>query len=154
MPTLLLPDFSPKIKEINGRPSIFDPVRQKYVAITPEEWVRQHFVNYLIAFKGYPQALLGNEIKIRLNNTEKRCDTVVYNPYLEPLAIVEYKAPQVELTPKVFRQIARYNMVLHVPYLILSNGLRHICCRIDYEEGSYQFLEEIPDYDTLAGRES
>ena len=151
MSKLSLPAFSPRIKEIKGKHYIFDASRQKFVAITPEEWVRQHFVNYLVAYRGYPQSLVANEVSIRLNNTEKRCDTVVYDRYLRPLAIAEYKAPHVELTQSVFEQVARYNMVLHVPFLMLSNGLRHICCRVDYTEERYHFLEEIPTYEVLEG---
>lgn len=146
MDKLMLPMFSPRMKEIKGKRCIFDASRQKFVAITPEEWVRQHFVNYLVAYRGYPQSLVANEVSIRLNSTEKRCDTVVYDRYLRPLAIVEYKAPRIELTRTVFEQVARYNMVLHVPFLMLSNGLRHVCCRVDYAEGRYQFLKEIPEY--------
>ena len=94
--------------------------------------------------------MIANEVSIRLNETFKRCDTVVYAPSLSPLMIVEYKAPTVELTPAVFEQIVRYDMVLHARYLIVSNGLRHICCEIRYEEGKYHFLEEIPSYNSIA----
>lgn len=146
---LNLPTYDVKVCVLNGKPSIFDKLRRRYVALTPEEWVRQHFVNYLIAEKKYPASLIVNEIGIKLNNTKKRCDTVVYDNLLQPLVIVEYKSPSVELTMNVFDQIVRYNMVLKASYLIVSNGLRHFCCRIDYENGSYIFLEEIPDYTKL-----
>lgn len=125
---------------------IFDQVRKRYVALTPEEWVRQHFVAYLLSEKGYPQELIANEITIKLNGTSKRCDTVVYDTYLSPLVIVEYKAPSVPITQTVFDQIVRYNMVLKVPYLIVSNGLSHYCCRINYETQTWSFLREIPTY--------
>ena len=149
MLTLNLPGFAPKVTEKDGKRTIFDPVRRKYVALTPEEWVRQHFVNYLISFKNYPKELLANEVLVKLNGTSKRCDTVAYNRFLAPLVIVEYKAPTVSITNAVFDQIARYNMVLHVEYLIVSNGLNHYCCNIDYNNQTYVFLNGIPGYDEL-----
>ena len=107
MLALNLPGFAPKVAEKDGKRMIFDPVRQKYVALTPEEWVRQHFVNYLITLKKFPKELLANEVLVKLNGTSKRCDTVVYNRFLEPLVIVEYKAPHINITNAVFDQIAR-----------------------------------------------
>ena len=131
MLSLNLPTFAAKVKEKDGKHVIFDPVRRKFVALTPEEWVRQHFVNYLISDKGYPKELLANEVPLKLNGTCKRCDTVAYNRFLTPLMIVEYKAPHIEITSSVFDQIVRYNMVLHVRYLqqryqpfLLQNRLR------------------------------
>ena len=149
MLALNLPGFAPKVAEKDGKRTIFDPVRQKYVALTPEEWVRQHFVNYLITRKSYPKELLANEVLVKLNGTSKRCDTVAYNRFLEPLVIVEYKAPHINITNTVFDQIARYNMVLRVEYLIVSNGLNHYCCKIDYNNRTYTFLEGIPAYNEL-----
>ena len=149
MLSLNLPTFAAKVKEKDGKHVIFDPVRRKFVALTPEEWVRQHFVNYLISDKGYPKELLGNEVPLKLNGTSKRCDTVAYNRFLTPLMIVEYKAPHIEITSSVFDQILRYNMVLHVRYLAVSNGISHFCCKIDYENLTYSFLEGIPEYDVL-----
>ncbi|MDD6099964.1 MAG: type I restriction enzyme HsdR N-terminal domain-containing protein [bacterium] len=146
---LNLPSFPAKVIVKGDKRQIFDAIRRKYVVLTPEEWVRQHFVHYLMAEKGYPQELMGNEVPIQLNGTSKRCDTVVFNRFLEPLMIVEYKAPTVGISSAVFAQIARYNMVLHVRYLIVSNGLRHFCCRVDYEAGSYTFLPTIPAYEEL-----
>ena len=149
MLALNLPGFAPKVAEKDGKRTIFDPVRQKYVALTPEEWVRQHFVNYLITRKSYPKELLANEVLVKLNGTSKRCDTVAYSRFLEPLVIVEYKAPHINITNTVFDQIARYNMVLRVEYLIVSNGLNHYCCKIDYNNRAYTFLEGIPAYNEL-----
>ena len=149
MLALNLPGFAPKVAEKDGKRTIFDPVRQKYVALTPEEWVRQHFVNYLITRKSYPKELLANEVLVKLNGTSKRCDTVAYSRFLEPLVIVEYKAPHINITNTVFDQIARYNMVLRVEYLIFSNGLNHYCCKIDYNNRAYTFLEGIPAYNEL-----
>ncbi len=149
MLSLNLPTFEVKVISKEGKPVIFDAVRRKYVALTPEEWVRQHFVNYLINHKGYPSALVGNEIALRLHNTSKRCDTVVYDRFLTPLMIVEYKAPTVEISRAVFDQIARYNQALRVEYLAVSNGLRHFCCKIDYQTMGYTFLQAFPDYGEL-----
>ena len=149
MLSLNLPVFDAKVVNREGKPAIFDVIRRRYVALTPEEWVRQHFVNYLISFKNYPKELLANEVLVKLNGTSKRCDTVAYNRFLAPLVIVEYKAPTVSITNAVFDQIARYNMVLHVEYLIVSNGLNHYCCKIDYNNQTYVFLNGIPGYDEL-----
>ena len=149
MLSLNLPTFAAKVKEKDGKHIIFDPVRRKFVALTPEEWVRQHFVNYLITDKGYPKELLANEVPLKLNGTSKRCDTVAYNRFLTPLMIVEYKAPHIEITSSVFDQIVRYNMVLHVRYLAVSNGISHFCCKINYENLTYSFLEGIPEYNGM-----
>lgn len=149
MLSLNLPAFAFKMAEKEGKRIIFDPVRNKYVALTPEEWVRQHFVNYLISIKKFPQSLLANEVLIKLNHTSKRCDTVAYNRFLIPLVIVEYKAPTIPITSTVFDQIVRYNMALRVRYLIVSNGMCHYCCKIDYDTQSYAFLAGIPEYEDL-----
>ena len=149
MLSLNLPPYETKIAEREGKRQIFDPLRKSYVALTPEEWVRQHFVNYLLQYKGYPTTLTANEVGITLNGMSRRCDTVIYDKNLKPRAIVEYKAPTVKITKEVFAQISRYNLVLRVDYLIISNGLQHYCCRMDYENNSFTFLQEIPDYDTV-----
>ncbi len=146
---LNLPDCHLKIVQKNGKPFVFDKLRKRYVSLTPEEWVRQHFVHFLIDYKQYPAALLGNEISIKLNNTSKRCDTVLYDQHGSPKMIIEYKAPDIIITQKVFDQISRYNMVLHVDYLIVSNGREHYCCKMDYLNLRYQFLQGIPAYSTL-----
>ena len=146
---LNLPFYPAKIQKRNGKNVIFDSLRQKYVALTPEEWVRQHFTHFLTDFKGYPKGLLANEIQLDLNGTKKRCDTVPFNKDLSAKMIIEYKAPSVEITQAVFDQITRYNMVLKVDYLIVSNGINHYCCRIDYSTMKYTFLPEIPDYTAL-----
>ena len=150
MQPLNLPPFESNIKTLNGMVKIMDVLRRRFVALTPEEWVRQHFVHYMIEHKGYPPSLMANEVAVTLNGMSRRCDTVVYQQEgLRPLMIVEYKAPHVEITQKVFDQICRYNMVLEVDFLVVSNGLRHYCCQVDAKNGSYAFLEDIPDYDTL-----
>ncbi len=146
---LNLPSFDINVKKIDGKFSILDPLRRRFVALTPEEWVRQHFVNFLLKEKGYPAALIANEIQIDLNKLKKRCDSVVYNRDLSPLMIIEYKAPDVEITQQVFDQIVRYNIVLKVKYLIVSNGLNHYCCIMDYEKQSFNYLSDIPNYTDL-----
>ncbi len=146
---LNLPAFDLKIIKRNGKTCIFDVLRRRYVALTPEEWVRQHFVHFLLTQKGYPAALLANEVSLQLNGTSKRCDSVLYDRTASPRMIIEYKAPHVAISPKVFAQISRYNMALHVDYLIVSNGLHHYCCRMDYAHFSYSFLPDIPAYADL-----
>lgn len=140
-----------KIIEKDGKRLVFDVIRRKYVALTPEEQVRQYFVNYLISEKGFPKEMIANEVSIKLHNTFKRCDTVIYNADLTPLMIVEYKAPTIDITPMIFEQIVRYNMALHAQYLIVSNGMKHICCQINYESQQYVFLKEIPEYKEIKG---
>lgn len=146
---LNLPKYNAQIRNDDGLLKIHDRIRQKFVALTPEEWVRQHFINHLINNLGYPQSLIANEIGVTLNGTRRRCDSVVFNHAGKPLVIIEYKAPQVNISQKVFDQIVRYNMVLHAAYLFVSNGLAHYCCSIDYTDGSYSFLKEIPPYINL-----
>ena len=146
---LNLPIFEPKLKKIKKDIFIFDLIRKKYLLLTPEEWVRQSFLNYLINHKGYPYSLMENEAIIQLNNMTRRCDTVVYNNLLEPLVIIEYKRPDVKIDQQVFDQIVRYNIVLKVKFLIVSNGLSHYCCINNYENQTYDFLESIPDYSQL-----
>ena len=146
---LNLPKYGIKIKNDKGHQSIFDVLRRKYVALTPEEWVRQHFVHFLIEHKGYPKALMANEIQLAIGNKKLRCDSVLYDRTLRPRMIIEYKAPTVNITQKVFDQITIYNMLLHVEYLVVSNGIKHYCCRMDYANQKYLFLEDIPDYQNL-----
>ena len=149
MQALNLPPFDAKIDTKEGKHFILDVIRRRYVALTPEEWVRQHFVHYLITYKGFPRTLMANEVQLSLNGTKKRCDTVLYKRDLTAQMIVEYKAPDVKITQAVFDQIGRYNLVLHVDYLVVSNGLSHYCCRMDYEHNSYRFLTDIPAYQAL-----
>ena len=146
---LNLPQYEIKIARQGGKPCILDTLRRRYVSLTPEEWVRQHFVHFLIEHKGYPQALLANEVELRLGEKRLRCDSVLYNREAKPVMIIEYKAPTIALSQRVFDQISAYNMLLHVDYLIVSNGMQHYCCRMDYENHSYTFLTDIPDYGDL-----
>ncbi len=147
---LNLPPYTEaRIKKNEDGLFIFDVLRRKYVSLTPEEWVRQNFINYLIKFKGYSPTLMNNEVKLSLNGMTRRCDSILYSQNMQPKMIIEYKAPNIRITQKVFDQICRYNMTLKVDYLIISNGMEHFCCRIDYENSSYVFLEDIPNYNEL-----
>ncbi len=150
MLSLNLPKYETKISRTDDKVRIYDSLRRRYIVLTPEEWVRQHFVHFLTEHKGYPAALLANEVTLRLNGMTRRCDTVLYDRTVAPRMIIEYKAPHIPITQEVFDQICRYNMVLRVDYLIVSNGLSHYCCHIDYEQKSYTFLKDIPHYSELA----
>jgi len=132
-----------------GRLTVYDRWRRKHVALTPEEWVRQHFVCMLVDEKGYMSGRIANEVSISLNGTSRRCDTVVYDDIKRPLMIVEYKAPDVGISQGVFDQIARYAMVLRAGYLAVSNGMCHYCCRMDYEQMTYEFMRDIPHWDQI-----
>lgn len=150
-PPLHLPPIHARIQTgSNGRQQIFDPQRHRYITLTSEEWVRQHFVSYLIHHLHYPPALVANEISLTLSGVTRRCDTVVYSPSDgQPLMIVEYKAPSVGITQQVFSQIQSYNAVLRAAYLVVSNGLQHFCCRMDYSTLSASFLPELPPWESL-----
>lgn len=154
MSSINLPSYPYRLQRTPEGIKIFDALRHKWLVLTPEEWVRQHFVAFLCNHKGYPSSLMNNEVSLELNNTRRRCDTVVFDRSGQPLVIVEYKASSVEITQKVFDQIVRYNMVLHARYLMVSNGLSHFCCRIDYDNHSYEFLKEIPRYEDLTGNQN
>lgn len=146
---LNLPPYAIRVREKDGRRQIFDFLRRKYVALTPEEWVRQHFVHYLVEEKGYPRGLVGNEIEVRVGEKRLRCDTVVYDRQLQPVMIVEYKAPDIELSERVIDQVMAYNALLRVGWLVVSNGREHCCCRLEYEKKEYSFVRNIPDYEEL-----
>lgn len=146
---LNLPSFEIKLSGSAEKPTIWDILRQKFIALTPEEWVRQHFVHLLTDHLGYPQSLMANEVKLAVGNKTLRADSVLYHSNLAPKMIIEYKAPHIKITQKVFDQITVYNMLLHVDYLIVSNGLQHYCCKMDYENKKYLFLKDIPTYDKL-----
>lgn len=130
-------------------PTIYDTLRRKYVKLTPEEWVRQHFVHMLVERKGYPGALMANEVALKVGEKLLRADTVLYDSRLRPRMIIEYKAPHVAITQAVFDQIATYNLLLRVDYLVVSNGLSHYCCRMNYEGRQYRYLQDIPLYAEL-----
>ena len=128
---------------------VFDFLRKRFVALTPEEWVRQQFTHFLVEHKGYPAMFIGNEITLSVGRLSRRCDSVVFNKSTEPVMIIEYKAPTVKITQKVFEQICSYNIALHAPHLTVSNGLQSYSCRIDKEANTYEFLKDIPAYGEL-----
>lgn len=146
---LTIPAVDLKIRKENDIVKVFDIVRRKYVALTPEEFVRQHFVHWLVNKYHYPLPLLMNEVTIDLNGLSRRCDTVLFRSDGRPRVIVEYKAPTVVISQKTFDQIARYNLVLGADYLIVSNGVNHYCCAIDTTNKTYNFIPLIPDYNVM-----
>lgn len=146
MKDLNLPEYKFRYKKEFENLLIFDSIRKKYVALTPEEWVRQNFVQFLLNEKKVPASLINIEMSLKYNTLKKRSDIVVFNNSGVPILIVECKSPKVATTQKVFDQIARYNFSLKVKYLIVSNGLEHFCCKIDFENKTYIFLKEIPNY--------
>ena len=146
---LNLPGIEFKARTVANQQQIFDPVRRKYVALTPEEWVRQHFVHYLITHLKVPMSHIAVEKSLRVNNLAKRADIVIFKGGLKPILAVECKAPSVEINEEVFYQVLRYNMALRVDYLVLTNGLRHIYCKVNYEEQKAIFIEDLPFYDQL-----
>jgi len=145
-PKLNLPDYSFNIKDEGGKKMIFDENRKKFIILTPEEWVRQNFIQYLVTEKRYPKSLISIEMSIIVNGLAKRCDAVIYNKFKQPVVIIEFKAPNVKITSRTFDQITRYNFKLKVDYLIVSNGLVHHCCKMDYEKQKANFWNEIPLY--------
>ena len=149
LPQLNLPYAPMKMRLAGDAVQVFDPLRDKFVALTPEEYVRQQFTSYLINNLGYPPSLIANEIGLTFNDTKRRCDTVIFGRDKNAAVIVEYKAPDVTVTQNVFDQIVRYNTVLHAQYLVVSNGICHFCCRMDYERDTYHFIPTLPDYRAL-----
>jgi len=143
---LNLPPHPFKLTEQNGQLYIFDILRKKLLLLTPEEWVRQHFVQYLMQVKGYPKTLIKLEGGLKVNGMAKRSDIVVFNKVGQKALMVECKAPGVAITQKVFDQIALYNITHRIPLLAVSNGLQHYYCAIDFEISSYRFIEELPAY--------
>jgi len=147
---LNLPKYHFKIRtNQTGKNEIFDDFRKKYVIITPEEWVRQNFMQYLKEEKGYPAMLMSIEKGIIVNNMKKRFDAVVHNRNGKPIMLIEFKSPNVKLSQKVMEQISRYNLSLNVNYLIVSNGLSHYCCYIDKETGNTTFYNDIPNFEMI-----
>jgi hypothetical protein len=147
MQPLNLPTYSFKIKSSENKYFILDIIRKKYMVLTPEEWVRQHIIHYLIAEKNYPISLIAVEKKVTVNKLTKRTDILVFNAKGTPHIIVECKAPSIKITQDAFDQIARYNLKLEANYLIVTNGLTHFYAYMDLEKECYVFLENIPEYE-------
>lgn len=149
MQKLNFPDYEFKIKNSGKSTQIFDEVRKKYVSLTPEEWVRQHLVRFLIEEKKFPSSLIAIEMGLKYNRLIKRGDIVVYSQNRIPVLIVECKAPSVKISQNAFDQIARYNFQIKVKYLVVSNGLDHYCCCLDDDLKAYTFIREIPSFNEI-----
>lgn len=146
-----LPDHGVKTKQGDAGPQVFDPVRRVWVALTPEEWVRQHFMNHLVHDLGCPATLLGVEQALVMNGLAKRADIVIHGRNGHPLALVECKAPGVRIDQRTFEQAARYNTVFKVRYLFITNGRKHYCCVVDHERGTVDFLPALAAYEQMSG---
>lgn len=146
MQKLNLPEYEFRIKTEDSKSFIFDAVRKKSIVLTPEEWVRQNFIRYLINEKNYPESLMAVEKKILVNQKQRRFDLVVYSRSGTPLLVAEFKAPDVKISQETFDQVVRYNMALRVKRVVVSNGMQHFACEIDYENNHYRYLNEIPEY--------
>lgn len=147
---LNLPQYSFRIKKQNEKLVIFDSQRKRYVALTPEEWVRQNFIRFLIEEKGYPAAYLAIEKQLNMNGMKKRCDAILYNEHAQPFLIIELKAPNIAITQATFDQVAVYNAKLKVDFFIISNGIEHFCCKVNLETARYEFFPEIPNFNYIA----
>ena len=152
MQTLNLPGAALRIRNKKEKQEVFDSVRKKFVALTPEEWVRQHFIHYLTDYRNVPRSLIAVEASLHVHRLKKRSDIVVYGKDGLPCLIVECKAPEVAVTQAVFDQVAMYNMSLKVPYLAVTNGMVHFACHIDHDKGKIVFLKEIPEYEEMLKR--
>jgi hypothetical protein len=151
MQQLNFPDFNFRFRNTGSRQEVFDPVRHKYVTLTPEEWVRQNLIAFITLIKGYPVSIIGVEKQLVLNKLSKRYDLVVFSRNGNPFLLAECKAPGVEITETTFDQAARYNMLLRAEYFLITNGIDHYTCRLDYENKQYVFIEEIPYYEQSKG---
>ena len=146
---LNLPEYNFRIKKLDKKILIFDSQRKRYVSLTPEEWVRQHFIRFLIEEKGYPAAYLAVEKQLSMNGMKKRCDAILYNEDALPILIIELKAPTVKITQSTFDQVAVYNAKLKVDFFMISNGIEHYCCKVDTLNSQYKFFPELPEYSKL-----
>ncbi|WP_299886244.1 type I restriction enzyme HsdR N-terminal domain-containing protein [uncultured Lacinutrix sp.] len=146
MQKLNFPTYSFRFKNSENKVSIFDAIRKKFVVLQPEEWVRQHCVNYLIEEKKYPKSLINVEKELKINDLKKRYDIVIYNPDGSIHLIVECKSPKIKINQATFDQVARYNLALNASYLMVTNGLNHYYCVMDFKAEQYNFLQDIPEY--------
>ena len=146
MQNLNFPNYSFRFKNSENKMAIFDEIRKKFVVLTPEEWVRQHVVQYLLLEKKYPKSLINVEKLVKVNGLNKRYDIVVFQPNGEIFMLIECKAPEVAISQQTFDQIARYNLKLNAQYLMVTNGLNHYFCQMDFENEKYVFLKEAPEY--------
>jgi hypothetical protein len=148
MQKLNFPTYSFRFKNSENKVAIFDEIRKKFIILTPEEWVRQHTVQFLLQEKKYPKSYLNVEKLLKINDLNKRYDIVVYQPNGELFLLIECKAPEVKISQQTFDQIARYNLVLNAKYLMVTNGLNHYFCQMDFENEKYVFLEDVPLFES------
>nr|WP_315164217.1 type I restriction enzyme HsdR N-terminal domain-containing protein [uncultured Flavobacterium sp.] len=146
MQKLNFSSYSFRLKNSENKVSIFDEIRKKFIILTPEEWVRQHVVQFLLEEKKYPKSLINVEKVLKVNGLRKRYDVVVFNPDGSIYILIECKAPQIKIAQSTFDQIARYNMTMQSQFLMVTNGLNHYFCQMDFENEKYQFLPELPNY--------
>jgi hypothetical protein len=149
MKKLNFPTYSFRFKNSENKVAIFDEIRKKFILLTPEEWVRQHTLHYLVQDNKYPKSYINVEKLIKINTLNKRYDIVVFQPNGSIFLLIECKAPEVAITQKTFDQIARYNLELKAKYLMVTNGLNHYFCQMDFENKKYIFLSELPQYENL-----
>lgn len=135
-----------RFKNSENKPAIFDEIRKKFVILTPEEWVRQHVVHYLMTDKKYPKSLINVEKILKINGMTRRYDVVVFNSDGSILILVECKAPHITISQQTFDQIARYNLTMQSDYLMITNGDNHYFCQMDYKNEQYNFLPDLPSY--------
>ncbi|HEX6225939.1 MAG TPA: type I restriction enzyme HsdR N-terminal domain-containing protein [Chryseolinea sp.] len=152
MVKLNLPDYNFGLKEEQGQIFIFDVLRKRYVVLTPEEWVRQHFIHYLIHHLNYPKALIKVEGGLTFNTLRKRSDIVVFNREGAPWMMIECKAPELKLSKRTIRQASVYNHSLKAKYIVITNGMSHICCEVDWANSNTVVLGAMPPYDDLSGQ--
>lgn len=146
MISLNLPSFEYKVKKVDGKILIFDVIRKKYVVLTPEEWVRQHFLHYMISDRRYPRALIKIETGLVFNTLQKRCDITVYSRDGKPWLLVECKSPDVQINQRTLHQASVYNSTIQASYIVLTNGLKHICCVVDGPQQTLNVIDELPEY--------
>ena len=149
MQGLNLPTYSFKLKSENGKEYIYDQFRKKYVRLSPEEWVRQNFTHYLVNERGYPSSRIVIEKSLKVNTIIKRCDIIVYNDSGQPTLIVECKSPDIKIKQGTFEQVSIYNITFKVKFLIITNGLKHYCCKVDFATHKVELINEIPDYSMI-----
>ena len=147
MQQLNFPIYNFRFKNSENKVSIFDEIRKKFIILTPEEWVRQHVVRFLLEEKKYPKSLINVEKVLSVNGLRKRYDVVVFNPDGSIFVLVECKAPEIKTAQATFDQIARYNLALKAQFLMVTNGHNHYFCQMDFENEKYDFLKELPDYE-------
>ena len=148
MQKLNFPSYTFRFKNSENKVAIFDEIRKKFIILTPEEWVRQHVVRFLLEEKKYPKSLLNVEKILKVNGLRKRYDVVVYNPDGSIFVLIECKAPEIKIAQATFNQIARYNMTLKAQFLMVTNGLNHYFCQMDFENEKYIFLENLPNFNS------